>query len=116
MATSEDLVGTGGAYGTRQERVAAMRAGGLPLGSSPTSRQGARSEGGVPASPPSPGGGGFRTGLDLLGQTSPEDFPFALASDAPLPAEPSAPTSPLNALAGSAQSTFALAVLSRLRR
>lgn len=115
MASSQDLVPTGGAYGSRQETVALMNQAGVPLNSSPTPAaspaQAGRSAPRQPVPPNAGTGGGFNP-LDLLGQNGPEAFPFIGAEPAVPPM--AEPDSPLAALAASSQSTFGLAVLARL--
>lgn len=116
MATSEPLVGTGQPYGQRQATVSAMRRADIPLNIPPKSPGGTA---GTQAPPPvgAPSSGGPVVGADLLRRTTPGDFPFITDSTAEPIAQPTAePDSPMQALAGSAQSSFALAVLSRLNR
>lgn len=113
--TSQDLVANNQPYGNRQQNVAAMQQAGLPTSSS----QVAPAPGGAaprPAGSQPQGLGGPRppmTGLDLLAQRRPEDFPF-INSQPSQAATAQAPDSVLTALGASAQSSFAKAVLARL--
>jgi hypothetical protein len=114
--TSQDLVPTNQPYGNRQENVAAMQQGGVPTSTTPPPPPGQPSPGGggppalLPGGPSSPP----MSGLDLLRGHTPADFPFI---DSPQttsqPAEE--PDSVTSALAASAQSSFARAVMARLQ-
>ncbi len=111
--TSEPLVQTNQPQGQRQETVAAMKRGGIPLApqSKTTGPAGLRS----PSSGrPVPSQNLPLSGLDLLAGRSPADFPFIAEPEPGGTGEPSEPESVASALAASAQSSFARAVAARL--
>lgn len=112
MPTSEPLVPNELPQGERQNIVAAMKAGGIPL--APT--QGQQATPGGPTVPPglTPQAGAPLTGLDLLAGRRPSDFPFLQAGPSPVKSQAGQPDSILSALAASSQSTFGAAVLERL--
>jgi len=116
MTTSQDLVPTNQPYGNRQENVAAMQAGGIPTSTTPPPPPGQppQGPGGPPALLPGGGGGPPMSGLDLLRGHTPADFPFIgdQGAGSPPAEEPDSVTS---ALAASAQSSFARAVMARLQ-
>lgn len=115
MPTSQPLVPTGGPYDSRQETVAMMQQADIPLAPSAASSSPpmAPAPAGAAQSPSQPVPGAPMTGLDLLMAHTPEEFPF-IGQEA---AQPVGQTdSPLAALAASAQSQFAQAVLSRLNQ
>lgn len=116
MTDRQPLVPDGQPYGARKATVAAMRQAGVPLAPKKSKSPGT---GGGPPLSNAAGPGGVRSGVDLLADHAPSDFPFLAAGGDPqeTAAQPSTePDSPLQALAGSAQSSFAAAVLSRLGR
>jgi len=117
MPTSEDLVPNDQPQGSRQETVAGMQQAGLPLSTSPSSGQPelpAATPASAPSQPQIGPQGPPMSGLDLLAGRSPADFPFIGGEESGSPAA-SEPDSVMSALAASAQSSFAQAVLSRLQ-
>lgn len=117
MPTSEPYVPSNLPYGERQNTVAAMEQAGVPL--RPGAATAGADRGGAGASPrPSsgPAAAAPASGLDLLAGRTPGDFQFLADPDAQTPdAQPAGQSdSPLQALAQSSQSTFGMAVLSRL--
>lgn len=111
---AEDLVPTGGDYGTRQQTVANMQSAGVPLQSSPAQAPAPAGRPAPAAGQPPPPDGAPVTGLDLLLSHTPDEFGFLGQPETAQPAGQQ--DSPLVALAQSAQSTFGLAVLSRLNQ
>lgn len=113
MPTSEPLVPNDQPQGQRQETVAAMKRGGIPLApqSKTTGPAGVRD---LPSGRPAPSSGAPISGLDLLTGRSPADFPFIAEPEPGGTGEPSEPESVASALAASAQSSFARAVAARL--
>lgn len=115
MTDRQRFVPDGLPQGERQKTVAALNQAGVPLdpGTSATTR-GARARPtarttGRAAGPPGP--------LDFLTRSTPGDFPFLTEPDATAVAPPSTePESLTQALAASSQSSFGVAVLSRLNQ
>lgn len=113
MATSEPLVPKGLPKGSRQQVREGMQRAGIPLappganGVSPTRLR------------PTPGGVPARSreaqalGIDLS-QVTPDQFPFLADQADNQISEPTAPGTVTDALAASAQSEFAQAVMARL--
>lgn len=111
--TSEPLVPNDLPQGERQNIVAAMKAGGVPLAPGAPTQPGL---GGLPAPPGGavPQAGAPLTGPDLLTERTPADFPFLTDPTARPSTPPADPDSTMSALTESSQSSFGAAVLARL--
>ena len=112
MATSEPLVPTNRPQGSRQETRAGMLQAGIPLAPPAEPGQAGAAPPGVPPGGPTP-----RSAAALdLSQTSPDQFPFLgdNLEQPNVPAPVSEPNSVFGALALSAQSEFARAVLAQV--